>query len=143
MQGSLNAMIIWVPLLDIGKELGALEIVPRSHLLGLLESVENDWYRTIKDAADEQYVSVEATAGDALFFSAFLLHRSGNNTTDAIRWSCHFRYNDLSERTFIDRKYPNPYVYKPEQELVTKDFPAVSDVQAVFADDAANMAPVR
>jgi ectoine hydroxylase-related dioxygenase (phytanoyl-CoA dioxygenase family) len=119
MQGSLNAMVIWVPLLDIGKELGALEIVPRSHLLGLLESVENDWYRTIKGTADEQYVSVEVTAGDALFFPAFLLHRSGNNTTDAVRWSS-LQVYDLPSAHLSTESIRNPYVYKPERELVTK-----------------------
>src|ERR1043166_965013 len=102
-------------------DLGALEIVPKSHVLGLLESVENDWYRTVEGTADDKYVSVEVKAGDALFFSAFLLHRSGNNITDSVRWSCHFRYNDLAEPTFIERKYPNPYIYKPEQDLITKD----------------------
>jgi phytanoyl-CoA hydroxylase len=133
MQGSLNAMVVWVPLIDIGKELGALEIIPGSHLLGLLDSVEDDWYRTIEGTTDDQYLSVEVEAGDALFFSAFLLHRSGDNITDSIRWSCHFRYNDLDEPTFIERKYPNPYVYKPEQELVTKDFPTKAQLQQSFA----------
>ena len=129
MQGSLNAMVVWVPLVDIGKDLGALEIVPKSHVLGLLESVENDWYRTVEGTADDKYVSVEVKAGDALFFSAFLLHRSGNNITDSVRWSCHFRYNDLAEPTFIERKYPNPYIYKPEQDLITKDFPDPKQIQ--------------
>ena len=132
MQGSLNAIVVWVPLVDIGKELGALEIVPGSHLLGLLDSVEDDWYRTIEGTTDDQYVPVEVEAGDALFFSAFLLHRSGDNITDSIRWSCHFRYNDLDEPSFIERKYPNPYIYKPQQELITKDFPSKVQLQHLF-----------
>src|SRR4051812_17745904 len=132
MQGSLNAMVVWVPLIDITKDLGALEIVPGSHLAGLLDSVEDDWYRTVKGTTDDQYVPVEVEAGDALFFSAFLLHRSGDNTTDSIRWSCHFRYNDLDEQTFIERKYPNPYTYKPEQELLTKEFPTQLQLRQLF-----------
>jgi phytanoyl-CoA hydroxylase len=132
MQGSLNAVVVWVPLIDIGKDLGALEIIPGSHLSGLLDSVEDDWYRTIEGTTDEQYVPVEVEAGDALFFSAFLLHRSGDNTTNSIRWSCHFRYNDLAEQTFVERKYPNPYIYKPEQELITRDFPTKAQLQQVF-----------
>jgi phytanoyl-CoA hydroxylase len=132
MQGSLNAMVVWVPLIDIGKDLGALGIVPGSHLAGLLDSVQDDWYRTVKGTTDDQYVPVEVEAGDALFFSAFLLHRSGGNTTDSIRWSCHFRYNDLDEQTFVERKYPNPYIYKPEQELITKDFPTKVQLQQLF-----------
>jgi len=133
MQGSLNAIVVWVPLADVSRELGALEIIPGSHLWGLQESREDVWYRHIEGLQDDQYKSIEMEAGDALFFSAFLVHRSGDNVTDSIRWSCHFRYNDLEEPTFISRKYPNPYTYAPQQELVTKDFPSTEQLQKVFS----------
>lgn len=136
MQGSLNAMVVWVPLADVPRELGALEIIPGSHIWGLQDSREDDWYRRIEGLREEQYQSVEINAGDVLFFSAFLVHRSGDNVTDSIRWSCHFRYNDLEEPTFVSRKYPNPYIYKPQQELVTKDFPSTEELQKVFPDRA-------
>ena len=137
MQGSLNAMVVWVPLADVPRKLGALEIIPGSHIWGLQGSREDEWYRRIEGLSDEQYESVEINAGDVLFFSAFLVHRSGSNMTDSIRWSCHFRYNDLEEPTFVSRKYPNPYVYKPQQELVTKDFPSIEELQKVFPGQAA------
>jgi phytanoyl-CoA hydroxylase len=133
MQGSLNAIVIWVPLADVHKELGALEVIPGSHLWGLLESHEDEWYRRIEGLGDEQYLSIEVNAGDVLFFSSFVVHRSGNNVTDSIRWSCHFRYNDLEEPTFISRKYPNPYSYAPQQDLVTNDFPRVEDLQKLYS----------
>ena len=75
---------------------------------------------------------VEVKQGDALFFSSFLVHRSGDNVTDAIRWSCHFRYNDLAENTFIERKYPNPYTYAPQQELITENFPNIEYLTNYF-----------
>jgi len=133
MQGSLNAIVVWVPLMEISQALGALEIIPGSHLWGLLESREDEWYRRIEGIGDDQYQSVEMNAGDALFFSAFLVHRSGNNVTDSIRWSCHFRYNDLEEPTFVSRGYPNPYTYAPQQDLVTEDFPSIEELQKVFS----------
>jgi phytanoyl-CoA hydroxylase len=133
MQGSLNAIVIWVPLADVHKELGALEVIPGSHLGGLLESHEDEWYRRIEGLRDEKYQSIEVNAGDVLFFSSFVVHRSGNNVTDSIRWSCHFRYNDLEEPTFISRKYPNPYSYAPQQDLVTKDFPRVEDLHKLYS----------
>jgi phytanoyl-CoA hydroxylase len=132
MQGSLNAMVIWVPLADVSKDLGAIEIIPGSHVWGLQDSREDEWYRRIEGLSDAQYHSVVVSAGDVLFFSAFLVHRSGNNTTDSIRWSCHFRYNDLEESTFVSRKYPNPYIYKPQQELITSGFPSVDQIYKVF-----------
>jgi phytanoyl-CoA hydroxylase len=136
MQGSLNAIVIWVPLVDISHGLGTLEIIPGSHVWGLLDSREDEWYRRIDGLNDEQYQSVEVRAGDALFFSAFLVHRSGNNVSDSIRWSCHFRYNDLEESTFVSRKYPNPYTYKPQQELVTANFPSVEELRELFSSDS-------
>jgi phytanoyl-CoA hydroxylase len=132
MQGSLNAMVIWVPLGDVSKDLGALEIIPGSHVWGLQDSREDEWYRRIEGLSDAQYQTVAVSAGDVLFFSAFLVHRSGNNITDSIRWSCHFRYNDLEESTFVSRKYPNPYIYKPQQELITNGFPSVDQIYKVF-----------
>jgi phytanoyl-CoA hydroxylase len=132
MQGALNAIVVWVPLVDIGEALGALQIIPQSHLWGLQASEPDEWFRRINNLEREGYESVQVEAGDALFFSAFVVHRSGNNVTDFIRWSCHFRYNDLSERTFIDRKYPNPYLYQPQQALITENFPSPQQLQAVF-----------
>jgi phytanoyl-CoA hydroxylase len=132
MQGSLNAMVVWVPLADVPRELGALEVIPGSHVWGLLNSREDEWYRSIEGTTDDQYRAVEVQAGDVLFFSAFLLHRSGDNVTDSIRWSCHFRYNDLEEPTFVRRKYPNPYIYKPQQDLITEDFPTADQLRELF-----------
>lgn len=132
MQGSLNSMVVWVPLANVPEELGALKIVPRSHKYGLMESRENAWFRQIDKVDQEGFVSVEVESGDALFFSAFLIHSSGNNVLDQIRWSCHFRYNDLNEMTFIQRGYPHPYIYKPAQELITADFPTKSQIEKTF-----------
>ena len=133
MQGSLNALVVWVPLVDIDRALGTLEIIPGSHTAGLQPSVPDEWYRQIPDTRDADYVAVPVKAGDALFFSAFLIHRSGDNVTDSIRWSCHFRYNDLAEPTFLARKFPSPYTYKPQQELITQDFPSPALLRDAFA----------
>jgi len=133
MQGSLDAVVVWVPLIDIDRSLGALEIVPGSHKLGLLQSEMADGYGHIEDPATTfQPLPVEVHVGDALFFSAFLVHQSGTSITDAIRWSCHFRYNNLHERTFIDRGFTHPYIYKPQEELITKNFPPRAQVVDTF-----------
>jgi len=124
MQGSLNAVVVWAPLIDIDENLGALQVIPGSHLWGLQEAEMDHGFGHIKEAIDDRrFQSIEVKEGDALFFSAFLIHRSGDNRTESIRWSCHFRYNDLSEPTFINRKYPAPYIYKPQKRLITQGFP--------------------
>ena len=131
-QGSLDSIVVWIPLIDIPKELGALEIIPGSHMQGLLDyEVSND-YHTLKSVEQNRLISVEVKKGDALFFSTLLVHQSGNNITDKIRWSCHFRYNNIEDKSFIDRGFPHTYLYKPEDKLVTPNFPLPSHMKEVF-----------
>jgi hypothetical protein len=133
MQGSLDAVVVWVPLIAVDRELGALEVIPGSHKMGLLDSEMSDGYGHIDSSVNlPEPVPVEVEVGDALFFSAFLVHQSGTSTTDSIRWSCHFRYNNLQEATFVERGFPHPYIYRPQVELITSDFPQRSQVENVF-----------
>jgi hypothetical protein len=133
MQGSLDSVVVWVPLVRIDRALGALEVIPRSHRGGLLDAAMEDGYGHIRGPVDaESFVPIEVEKGDALVFSTFLVHRSGTNVTESIRWSCHFRYNNLDEKTFIERGLPHPYVYKPCDELITADFPTPAQVNQVF-----------
>lgn len=137
MQGSLDAVVVWFPLVDIDLEIGALKIVPRSHKLGLLKSEDDPWYQQLADnkVKDEDFVSVEMDKGDALFFSSFLVHKSGENINRKVRWSVQFRFNNASEETFIDRKFPNPYViYRPQKELIHPTFPELSQVIKIFGE---------
>jgi hypothetical protein len=138
MQGSLDAIIVWVPLIDIGKSLGAIEAIPGSHKWGLLRSTMADGYGHVDEPISlTEMVSIEVEAGDALFFSAFLAHQSGTNVTDSIRWSCHFRYNNLHEATFVERGFPHPYIYRPQEELITTQFPEREQIEKIFSEQPA------
>lgn len=133
MQGSLDSVIVWVPLMDIDKQLGALEAIPGSHRWGLLPSEMVDGYGNMSAPPDaSQFVAMEVEKGDALFFSSLLVHQSGTNVSGAIRWSCHFRYNNLRDASFIDRGFPHPYLYKPQEDLITPGFPTADDISKVF-----------
>lgn len=117
MQGSLDAIVIWFPLVNVRKKLGALEVVPRSHNLGLMTSRVVEGFGLVDRFEDKDFVSIELDVGDALFFNSFLVHRSGNNTTESIRWSCHLRLNNMDDPDFIMRKFPHPYIYKPLSKI--------------------------
>ena len=106
--GSRNGVTCWIPLQDVDRDLGQLEVVPDSHLFGPLEHKGTPPIIHGRPAEKYfNYVPVPMEVGDALFFHTMLVHRSGENITeDRIRWSMHFRYNDASERSFIKRKYP-------------------------------------
>jgi phytanoyl-CoA hydroxylase len=132
MQGSLDSIVVWVPLIDTDASLGALEVVPGSHKRGLVTQEVVNSFGKVDLFKDEDFEKVEVKQGDALFFSSFLVHRSGTNSTESIRWSCHFRYNNLDEATFVERGYPHPYIYQPKDDLITPDFPRPEQVQKLF-----------
>jgi phytanoyl-CoA hydroxylase len=134
MQGSLDSVVIWLPLVDLPLELGPLDVVPGSHLDGLVTNEVVEGFGKVGHdyLHDKTFVSVPCAAGDVVVFSAFLVHRSGTNSSPGIRWSCHFRYNNLAEPTFIERGYPHPYLYKPTDELLTHGFPAKQQLTTMF-----------
>lgn len=135
MQGSLNSVVIWVPLIDVNKDLGALEVIPGSHLDGLRTNHIDAGFGMVNLSKEDidKFVTVELEQGDILLFSSFLIHQSGENVTDKPRWSCHFRYNDLSEQSFINRNFAHAYIYRPQEELITSDFPDQEQVRAIFS----------
>lgn len=132
-QGSLDSTVIWFPMVDAGADLGALQVIPGSHKWGLQASTTSGYEGGItSEIKDEDFIQTEFQVGDLLIFSAFLIHQSGDNITNNIRWSVQLRYNNLDESTFIERGYPMAYIYKPEPELVTPDFPDVSQLKSIF-----------
>jgi hypothetical protein len=133
-QGSLDSMVMWFPMVDCGADLGALQILPASHKEGLLKSDTSGYLGSIQEELpEENYVQTSFEVGDLLIFSAFLVHRSGENITKNIRWSIQLRYNNMAEPTFKERGFPMPYIYKPEENLVTPDFPKKEQLEEVFA----------
>lgn len=133
-QGSLDSTVIWFPMVDAGADIGALQVIPGSHKIGLQESNTSGYQGGITTTLkEEDFVQTEFKVGDILVFSAFLIHQSGNNITNNIRWSVQLRYNNLDEPTFIERGYPMAYIYKPETELVTPNFPSVEQLKEVFS----------
>ena len=133
-QGSLDSTVIWFPMVDAGADIGALQVIPGSHKTGLQESSTSGYQGGItSELKESDFVQTEFKVGDILVFSAFLIHQSGNNITNNIRWSVQLRYNNLDEPTFIERGYPMAYIYKPETELVTPNFPSVEQLKQVFS----------
>lgn len=132
-QGSLNCLIIWVALDDVSPERGPLELIPGSHLWGLLPTVEDEWYRHVSDARvdDNAFESLPMKAGDAVLFSAFLVHRSGRNTSEDFRYSVQYRYNDLADESYVRRVFPTTY----DSDRPAKDFledqtaPSIDEIQ--------------
>ncbi|MEW4562462.1 phytanoyl-CoA dioxygenase family protein [Bremerella sp. JC770] len=131
MQGSLNSVVVWFPLVDVTAELGALEVIPRSHMSGLLETVDHPWFAELKsEPKQEEFEVVEMKRGSVLVFSSFLIHRSGWNSTNQIRWSCQLRFNDAADPHYVENGYPNPYKTVPQKTMINT--PSAEEVRKVF-----------
>jgi Phytanoyl-CoA dioxygenase (PhyH) len=91
-----SAINVWMPLDTVGTDLPSLDFVPRSH--AVMRKVPlmtgKDKYRD--DAFVETIGAPETpqlTAGDALIFDQFVLHRTQNaGSADAVRTACEFRF---------------------------------------------------
>lgn len=94
--GALEPMVdctVWMPLVDTDERNGALQVVPGSQRLGLLEHGQAGVNPVLREAvAGEGAVCVPLEAGCAVAFSGLLLHGSGPNQTDAARPAFFARY---------------------------------------------------
>jgi phytanoyl-CoA hydroxylase len=133
-QGSLDGLSIWLPLFDVGVDDYPLEVLSGSHRRGLLPSVDDAFGHRVADGeVDESaFAPVPLRRGDAVFFSGFLVHRTGSSGGPDVRIALSYRYNNAAEPSFVARNYPSPYVYRPDMRLLEDDFPTAADVGRFF-----------
>jgi hypothetical protein len=134
MQGSLDSAIVWIPFAEVAAGGHALEVLPGSHLGGLLPTGEDAFgHRVDEDALPRDgFVPLELELGDAVMFSSFLVHRTGRAGGQTARLAASYRYNNVLEPSFIERGYPNPYIYRPDLTVLTPDFPDAERLRALF-----------
>jgi 2-oxoglutarate-dependent dioxygenase len=90
---------IWFALSPMSPENGCLQVVPRSHLQGTIDSIENpdgDGHRTVaKDPT--RFLPVRMRPGDAIAFSRLTLHGSGANNSNEPRvaYAIQFHRDDV------------------------------------------------
>lgn len=132
-QGSLDGVVVWLPLVDVDRDNYPLEVIPGSHLFGLLSSIENTdstWEVTDPRCRDEDFVPAEVTVGDVIFMSEFTVHRSSQRGKKGrLRLAMSTRFDNAAEPTFIERCYPSAYTRTVHREQYFKDFPSVGQVK--------------
>jgi hypothetical protein len=113
MLSSADSVVVWIPLVDVDKDNGAVIFYPGTHKLGPLPYDTVGGFANIRfDRTQHPAIQPELEAGDIAVFSTLLVHESGDIDNDNIRWSCHFRYTNMLDQDFIDRGFPSPYLYK-------------------------------
>lgn len=102
-QGSLDCVTVWIALTDAGVGNFPLEVIPGSHKRGLLDGKMNGSVLEV-EADDKEFIPVECKAGDVIFLSGFLVHRTGAGT--GFRVAVSQRFDNSAEASFIERGYP-------------------------------------
>lgn len=105
----------WFALSDMTPENGCLQVVPRSHHAGTLDSVSPDGDGHKAVASDPtRFLPLRMRAGDAIAFTRLTIHGSGPNTTDDARlaYALQFHRNDV-RATWKDVVEPQLLVENP------------------------------
>jgi ectoine hydroxylase-related dioxygenase (phytanoyl-CoA dioxygenase family) len=136
MQGSLDSIVMWVPTTPVTLDSHPLQLVPRSHLWGLLPTVEHIMTPTVDDprVTEDAYVSLPMQPGDVVVFSSFMVHRTGEQGDGKVRIAFSTRFNNAAEPTYVGHGYPTPYKYGYRTDLMFADFPSRDDLARVFPD---------
>lgn len=137
LQGSLDVVVVWAPLVDIDAGMNALELIPGSHRLGLLQAIpsQNESVIDPQSYDEKDFIQIEVNAGDVVFFSAFTIHRSGKvGRTGFVRLACSTRFENLEEATFVDRGYPSAHKRSIDRKLVLAGFPTQEKVLKIFGE---------
>jgi phytanoyl-CoA hydroxylase len=134
MQGSLDSIVFWVPTTAVSEKSNPMEFVPKSHLLGLLDTVEHIMTPAVNDPRiiDDDYIPIPAMPGDVVCFSSFMVHRTSEQDDGLVRIALSCRFNNAKEKTYIEHGYPTPYKYSYRTDLIYEGFPTLSDVAAIF-----------
>lgn len=90
---------LWFAISPMSPENGCLQVVPKSHLSGTIDAVENpdgDGHKTVAQDPT-RFLPVRMNAGDCIAFSRLTLHGSGPNTTDEPRvaYAVQFHRSDV------------------------------------------------
>jgi hypothetical protein len=104
--GSKNAVTAWIPLQDTSLEEGAPRIAPGSHKDGIYPHDKG----VILDRYRFNFIACPVRFGEVLIFDQKIVHESGVNTSDKIRFSVQIRYSDLRDAEYASRGWPRNHV---------------------------------
>ena len=115
-QGAADTLTVWIPLADIGAELGGLRILEGSQTQGVVP-LDPDTGRLSIDDHDPRWRTASYRQGDVLIFHSLTVHAGLPNTTDRLRRSCEFRYQragDPAVASTVTLPHWHPTVDWPE-----------------------------
>lgn len=141
-QGSLDGVVVWMPLVHIDRDNFPLEVIPGSHRRGLLPMVGDGqpaWEVRPDQYREADFIPVEVDVGDVVFMSMFTLHRSSKNGREGrCRLAVSTRFDNADEKTFVERGYPSAYERVVHREQYFSNFPTKEQIESVFQPHPVN-----
>lgn len=135
LQSGLDTVTVWFPFMDVDRNNFPVELIPGSHKQGLFPGVISEHIYEVDQSTyrNEDFVPMEVNMGDVLFMSNFTLHRSGLQGDSRLRIACSSRYENASEKTFIERAYPSAQKRVIQRELFQPNFPDKALLEGIFS----------
>jgi ectoine hydroxylase-related dioxygenase (phytanoyl-CoA dioxygenase family) len=126
--GSLDGVIVWIPLLENTNCEFPLQLIPGSHKNGVyatIDSGDKPWEIKPELYLDNEFVSLNCELGDLVVMSTFTVHRSGQEGGDGLKLACSSRFDNLGESSFVQNSLSSAYLRSVDREQFKKN-PAVS-----------------
>ena len=124
---SLNSVIVWIPLTTVGEKDHPMQVVPGSHLDGVISGSINEHCLSI-DMPNNKFVDLICDPGDVIIMSTFCVHRT-KVIGDGFRISASIRFNDLGEEEFMARGFSCAYSRLVDRSLFKKHFSETSKLK--------------
>jgi hypothetical protein len=138
-QGSLDAVVVWAPLMDVTCVRFPLQVIPKSHVRGMWDGSNTASAREIDPNLyrDDDFTPVELNRGDVVLMTTFTVHRTGvtyaGKECSGLRIACNTRIENSAEKTFVKRQFPCAYKRTVERDLITKVFPSRAQVKKALS----------
>lgn len=131
----LNGIVVWIPLMDISLNSGALVVAKGSHKKGYVKSsakkdteLHSTQYKIPSEIVDKYESVMKAiSAGDALLMYMTTMHKSSNNESDKFRFVAIGRYHNETTDDFIPFRNTNKY-NEYVKNILEKNGEDVSDI---------------
>lgn len=132
-QGGLDTITLWLPLMDVDARLFPLQLIPGSHTRGLWDGeVTENALEIRKGFVESDFVPAPARRGDVVMFTGFTVHRTALAGCSGLRIASSTRYENAEDPSFVARGYPCAYRRMVERTFIHRDFPTAQQVAAVF-----------
>lgn len=121
-----NSLVVWTPLNEAYSDNGSVILCPGSHKRGRMNSLHTKSGELVSEQyiTPEEYIksfeqiTIEAEAGDVAFIHMDLIHRSGVNITNSVRYTSQIRYANFADPTYRPvRLIPQYQEYKRSENL--------------------------